>query len=215
MCRLQAIFRCFSAQRVLLDVVRDPPEVTLNNVRKLTMPRHHNVQTSDVDLKRLGAVLAAAYQRELHDFASLLLLERLGPRTLQSSALVAEVIHGATTRFSDPARYSFGHGGTRRTSLSRSSTSFSRSSQDLRRNHTDPATVAGRGRESATQIKSMGFAACIISCRHWQSPTLRLLISLRRLLGRKPSPIHWVAGGRTAASKPDHSGHPTGQLSLF
>jgi len=40
-----------------------------------------------------------------------LLLEKLGPRTLQSLALVAEVIHGVPTRFSDPARYSFAHGG--------------------------------------------------------------------------------------------------------
>ena len=61
--------------------------------------------------KRLGAVLAVAYERELHDFASLLLVEKLGPRTLQSLALVAEVIHGTPTRFSDPARFSFAHGG--------------------------------------------------------------------------------------------------------
>src|SRR3981081_4198529 len=103
--------RAAPAPRALLDVVREPPEVTLSNIRKLTMPRHHDVQASDVDLKRLGAVLAVAYEREFHDFASLLLLEKLGPRTLQSLALVAEVIHGVPTRFSDPARYSFALGG--------------------------------------------------------------------------------------------------------
>ena len=54
----------------------------------------------DVDLKRLGAVLATAYERELRDFADLLLVENLGPRTLQSLALVAEVVHGAPSRFS-------------------------------------------------------------------------------------------------------------------
>jgi hypothetical protein len=53
-----------------------------------------------------------AYERELADFASLLLLESLGPRTLQSLALVAdEVVHGAPSRFTDPARFSFAHGG--------------------------------------------------------------------------------------------------------
>ena len=62
-------------------------------------------------MKRLGAVLAVAYERDLRDFASLLLLEKLGPRTLQSLALVAEVIHGTPTRFQDPARFSFAHGG--------------------------------------------------------------------------------------------------------
>jgi hypothetical protein len=80
-------------------------------VQKLCAPRHHDVREENVDLKRLGAVLAVAYQRELRDFASLLLLENLGPRTLQSLALIAEVVHGAPTRFSDPARFSFALGG--------------------------------------------------------------------------------------------------------
>jgi hypothetical protein len=75
------------------------------------MPAHHDVREENVDLKRLGAVLAVAYERDLHDFASLLLLEKLGPRTLQSLALIAEVVHGAPVRFSDPARFSFAHGG--------------------------------------------------------------------------------------------------------
>jgi len=75
------------------------------------MPVHHEVREDDVDLKRLGAVLAIAYERDLHDFAELLLTEKLGPRTLQSLALVAEVIHGTPARFDDPARFSFAHGG--------------------------------------------------------------------------------------------------------
>jgi hypothetical protein len=95
----------------MLETVREPWEKTLNNIRKLTMPVHHEVRPTNVDLKRLGAVLAVAYEREFRDFASLLLLEKLGPRTLQSLALVAEVVHGASTRFSDPARFSFALGG--------------------------------------------------------------------------------------------------------
>ena len=75
------------------------------------MPNHHEVRAKDVDLKRLGAVLAVAHEQDLRDFASLLLVEGLGPRTLQSLALIAEVVHGAPSRFSDPARFSFAHGG--------------------------------------------------------------------------------------------------------
>jgi uncharacterized protein len=99
------------AQSALLTIVRENPEVTLAEARKLTMPRHHDVRADNVDLKRLGAILAVAYEREFRDFASLLLLENLGPRTLQSLALVAEVVHGAPSRFTDPARFSFAHGG--------------------------------------------------------------------------------------------------------
>ena len=99
------------AQRAMLNVAHEHPEKTLGAARYLHMPAHHDVRARDVDLKRLGAVLAIAYERGLHDFAELLLLEKLGPRTLQSLALVAEVVHGAPTRFNDPARFSFAHGG--------------------------------------------------------------------------------------------------------
>ena len=99
------------AQAALLEIAHERPEKTLTVARHLKMPAHHEVRAKNVDLKRLGAVLAVAYDRELHDFAELLLLENLGPRTLQSLALVAEVVHGAPSRFNDPARFSFAHGG--------------------------------------------------------------------------------------------------------
>jgi hypothetical protein len=99
------------AQNALLEIARADPAQTLAQARRLSMPAHHDVRPADVDQKRLGAVLALAHERELRDFASLLLLEQLGPRTLQSLALIAEVIHGTPTRFDDPARYSFAHGG--------------------------------------------------------------------------------------------------------
>lgn len=99
------------AQDAMLEIVREKPDRTLHDVRKLVMSAHHDVRESNVDLKRLGAVLAVDYERDLRDFASLLLLEKLGPRTLQSLALIAEVVHGAPTRFSDPARFSFALGG--------------------------------------------------------------------------------------------------------
>ena len=100
-----------SAQRAMLEIVRQAPAETLAAIPKLTLPRHHDVRAEDIDLRRLGAVLALAQERELTDFASLLLVEKLGPRTLQSLALVAEVVHGAPSRFTDPARFSFAHGG--------------------------------------------------------------------------------------------------------
>jgi hypothetical protein len=99
------------AQKAMLAIAEEKPDSTLITARKLLVPRRHEVQARDVDLRRLGAVLAMAYEHEFHDFASLLLLENLGPRTLQSLALIAEVVHGTPTRFSDPARFSFSLGG--------------------------------------------------------------------------------------------------------
>src|SRR5215216_2843098 len=99
------------AQSALVEIAHEHPEKTLSEARHLRMPAHHDVREKDLDLKRLGAVLAVAYEKGLHDFTELLLLEKLGPRTLQSLALVAEVVHGAPSRFNDPARFSFAHGG--------------------------------------------------------------------------------------------------------
>ncbi len=103
--------RAAAAQDALLNIVQEQPGTTLSQVRALVLPAHHDVRPQDVDLRRLGAVLALAHEREFRDFASLLLLETLGPRTLQSLALIAEVIHGTPARFSDPARFSFALGG--------------------------------------------------------------------------------------------------------
>jgi hypothetical protein len=103
--------RAAKAQEALLAIAKGPIESSLSDARRLMMPAHHDVRAKDVDLKRLGAVLAVAHEQELRDFASLLLLESLGPRMLQSLALIAELVHGAPSRFTDPAHFSFAHGG--------------------------------------------------------------------------------------------------------
>ena len=95
----------------MLVISREEPDKMMKEIRAIVMPRHHDVRETDVDLKRLGAVLTLAHETEVRDFESLLLLQGLGPRTLQSLTLVSEVIHGTPSRFTDPARYSFAHGG--------------------------------------------------------------------------------------------------------
>jgi len=95
----------------ILQLAQEGPEKLLPEIKKMVMPSHHDVRAKDVDLKRLGSVLAVAYEKEHLDMESLLLLQGLGPRTLQSLVLVSEVIHGTPSRFEDPARFSFAHGG--------------------------------------------------------------------------------------------------------
>jgi hypothetical protein len=77
----------------------------------LLMPAHHDVRPSDVIARRLHGTLAAAAERGPEDFADLLLTPGVGARTVQSLAMVAEVVHGAPYRFADPARFSLAHGG--------------------------------------------------------------------------------------------------------
>lgn len=85
-----------------------PMQLPLPN---LVMPAHHDVRASDVAVRRLHANLAAAADRGPRDFAELLLMPGVGPRTVRALALVAEIVHGAPYRFSDPARFSLAHGG--------------------------------------------------------------------------------------------------------
>jgi hypothetical protein len=95
----------------VMQIAAEHPERMLGEINKLVLPSHHDVKAKDVDLKRLGAVLWLAHEKQPSDFEELLLLQGLGPRTLQSLALVSEVIHGTPSRFKDPARFSFAHGG--------------------------------------------------------------------------------------------------------
>jgi uncharacterized protein len=95
----------------ILEVAKENPTRMLPEIKKIIMPRHHEVTDKDVNLKRLGAVLTLAHSASVTDFENFLLLEGLGPRTLQSLTLVSEVIYGTPSRFTDPARFSFAHGG--------------------------------------------------------------------------------------------------------
>jgi hypothetical protein len=77
----------------------------------LIMPDHHDVRSENVVERRLHGALAAAADRGPEDFAEMLLVPGIGARTVRALAMVAEVVHGAPCRFSDPARFSLAHGG--------------------------------------------------------------------------------------------------------
>ena len=94
-----------------LEISRENPDRILREVNHLVMPNHHEVRAKDVNLKRLGAMLWLTHENQPEQFEDLLLLKGMGPRALQSLALVSEVIYGTPSRFDDPARFSLAHGG--------------------------------------------------------------------------------------------------------
>jgi hypothetical protein len=94
----------------IIELIKINPDNLMKEV-SIILPNHHEVKAEDVNLKRLGAALILAHETNISDIESLLLLKGVGPRTLQSLTLVSEVIHGTSSRFSDPARFSFAHGG--------------------------------------------------------------------------------------------------------
>lgn len=100
-----------STRNGMLEISLEKPEKMIQEIQHLVMPSHHDVRSENIDLKRLGSILWLAHDTQPQNFEELLLLEGVGPRTVQSLALVSEVIHGTPSRFKDPARFSFAHGG--------------------------------------------------------------------------------------------------------
>jgi uncharacterized protein len=117
--------RAESSRRAQLELARRGPDAVLAVLRKavpiaqpvqgvlphLVLPGHHEVREDDVVMRRLRGTLAAAADRAPHDFPDLLLVPGVGARTIEALAHVAEVVHGAPCRFTDPARFSLAHGG--------------------------------------------------------------------------------------------------------
>jgi hypothetical protein len=75
------------------------------------LPDRHDVRAGDIVARRLHGALAAAAENGPRDFPELLQVPGVGARTVRALALVAEVLHGAPCRFTDPARFSMAHGG--------------------------------------------------------------------------------------------------------
>jgi len=93
------------------DSVEDGGPPTQPVLPHLVMPAHHDVKPEDIVARRLHGNLAAAAECGPRDFAELLLVPGVGARTVRALAQVAEIVHGAPYRFSDPARFSVAHGG--------------------------------------------------------------------------------------------------------
>jgi hypothetical protein len=189
----------------MVAITRVDPAQTLSEARMLMLPGHHDVRRADVNLKRLGAVLAVAHQRELHDFAELLLLESLGPRTLQSLALIAEVVHGTATRFADPARFSFAHGGKDGHPFPVPLTTYDESIGVLRRS-LDLARVGDR--DKLDGMARLDRYVTTVRARYEPEASFDATLAHERAISAS-------LGGRTAFDSPDSRASSTRQLSLF
>jgi hypothetical protein len=95
----------------IVEFLSTHPDTQRRELRQLVLDAGHAISSRHVDSKRLGAVLALAYEKQFKNFVDALLLPGVGPRTVQSLALVSEVIWGGPSRFTDPARFAFAHGG--------------------------------------------------------------------------------------------------------
>jgi hypothetical protein len=193
-----------AAKTGMLSLVKESPGVIMREVQKIVMPSHHDVRAEDVDLKRLGSVLALAHERQVTDFESLLLLEGVGPRAIQSLTLVSEVIHGTASRFTDPARFSFAHGGKDGHPFPVPTKTYDQTI-DVLRNALEKAKLGNMDKQTA--IKNLTLAAQMMEKSFIPNANFYKVIEQERRDSYK-------YGGRTVFGKAKPPKNP-GQLNLF
>lgn len=105
------------------ELARLEPDRVLREIApgpSLFMPAHHPVRQTDINPARLERVLRVAHEHQPADFERLLGVPGVGPATIRSLALIAELVYGTpacrrdiTRRWnpSDPATFSHAHGG--------------------------------------------------------------------------------------------------------
>jgi hypothetical protein len=96
-------------RRASAALVREPPGWLMDEVERLTegptlfAPARHPVLDLDVDRNRLKRILTIAHESQPQDFETLLGLQGVGPATVRSLALLAEIIFQAPPSHRDPA----------------------------------------------------------------------------------------------------------------
>ncbi len=102
------------SRSIVAEVAGGKPDAVvkeLARIRSLSLPEHHPVFPADISERYLQKVLVRTYEKPPVDFADLLLVPGIGPKTVRALALIADVAYGAKPSFRDPATYSFALGG--------------------------------------------------------------------------------------------------------
>ena len=98
-------------QETLLALVKEKPERILAEVKKLVLPARHHLTEKDLNPRGFKKVLLKTYTCAPQNFAALLGVPGLGPKSLRALTLISELIYGTSASRKDPARYTFAHGG--------------------------------------------------------------------------------------------------------
>jgi uncharacterized protein len=102
------------AQRTLTQLSHESPDRVLGQLgrlKSLTLPRRHAVELCDIHPENLKKIFESVYERQAEDFETLLGLPGVGPKTMRALALIAELVYDTPASRSDPALFSYAHGG--------------------------------------------------------------------------------------------------------
>ncbi|MCX8032594.1 MAG: DUF763 domain-containing protein [Thermoleophilia bacterium] len=102
------------AQTAVTQLSHLPPDRSVQHLKKLkelSLPTRHAVLLSDIQPENLTKILLATYERQAENFETLLGLPGVGPKTIRALALIAELVYDTPASRTDPALFSYAHGG--------------------------------------------------------------------------------------------------------
>jgi hypothetical protein len=83
----------------------------LHRLKRLALPKRHEILLSDISPERLHRAFVKTYEAQPSSFRELLTLSGVGAKSLRALSLVSELVYGEAPSFEDPALYGFAHGG--------------------------------------------------------------------------------------------------------
>ena len=106
-------------RRSSADLVRQNPDHVLEELARATQgpslfaPQRHRLLPADVNGERLRRIIRTAHEHHPDDFQTLLGTRGVGPATIRSLSLLAELIYDAAARNGERrwADYAWAHGG--------------------------------------------------------------------------------------------------------
>ncbi|MBT3362845.1 MAG: DUF763 domain-containing protein [Chloroflexi bacterium] len=83
----------------------------IKHLQSCDLPARHQIVARDIHPDRLYKTFVSTYELKAPDFESLLAIPGVGPKTIRALSLLSELLYGTAPSMSDPARFSFAHGG--------------------------------------------------------------------------------------------------------
>lgn len=108
---IKILRRHASSLSQMAKIKQGKQQLTLLNLENREFKSHPVVTEDFSKSKYLDKILAKVCDRRPENYENLLAMQGVGPKTMRALSLVSEVIYGAEPSYTDPARYSFAHGG--------------------------------------------------------------------------------------------------------
>ncbi len=102
------------ARNKVVEISKEKPSAIINDFLtedNLFLPAHHNVKLNPKEANNLIRIMQKINEHRPENFEKLLGIKGVGPKTIRSLVLIAELLYQTPVSHSDPAKYSFAHGG--------------------------------------------------------------------------------------------------------